>query len=349
MRHRALSLTLAGLAVLLMATTVFAQTTFVTTGRVDTIIGFSQARVPTEVAPGTFVPQVRAMDRLAAAQGEPIVSYVTDLETYFVDRFGWRPSAETTVLLYTNNETMIGDLQSLRGTPMTDLVSINGLSQPAILTKVNQSNGPVPEGSWAILVSLDMDAANRMFNEQAFQFSVINNQSSLIPGVNVPTTNTIDQAALDARNAMAMIQQSLARQYTQLMIEDLAGISGPEWFRSGLADSISFALVPGVPQEQGEALAVARYEELNNNIPTLSQIQDVWSFFIGQGGLTAETARGIGFLASRTLTNTLSGSQIASILENLGSGSSFDSQLQSTAGFDLAELDIQFQSLIPIP
>jgi hypothetical protein len=352
MRHRVLSLALTGLVVLATAATAFAQVAIITptaaNGRVDQIVGFAQTPGVPPVAPGTFVPQVTATDPTSAAMGTALVPYVQDLDAYFATRFGWRPSQPVTVVLYPDSTSLSSGLQGFTGGTLSADQLSQATSQPAALIMATQAIGQVPANSWVIAVNTNIDQAAQQFINSASQIGSVN--ASLVPtGTSTSFSISPDVVSNTGNNGMAMIQESLAYQYANVMMNDLAGANGPLWFRQGLPNSIAFAIVPGVPADSGLAETVARYQNVNNTLPTLGQIQDGWNTFLSAGGTSANLAQGIAFLSVRTLTNTLSGPKLVDFLKGLGAGQSFNSLLQSSTGFNLDTLNSQYQSLIPMP
>lgn len=354
MRHRALSLALAGMMILSTAAGALAQA--VVTGqagttsllaptsiRPDQINGFAQTQGVPAVASGTFQPQVIATDPIAATQAIALAPYITDLDAFFASQFGWRPSKQATVFLYPDTQSLTNALAGFQGTTPASVVTPN---QPATLTIASQSNGTgVTPGDYVILVNTDTNAAAQQFNALAGNFASLTNQPSLIPGANtdVPTDVT------DQNNGIRYIEESIARRYGEMMIQDLSGANAPQWLREGLADAIAFSIVPGIPSESGRALLLGQEQAANVPLPTLSQLGQNFASFTSPGGTSLETALGVSFLGARSLLNSIGGPQVVNILRGVGSGQSFDSQLQSTAGFDLNQLNATVQSLIPIP
>jgi len=369
MVHRALSLALAGALVLAMAASAFAQVAVTTpfntagvsaNGRVDILVGFTESQVVPPVESGTFQPLVRAIDMTAAPMGTALVPYVQDLDSYFATRFGWRPSKPVTVLLYSNSANLQNGLQSLSGGSISANQQSLAMSEPAALIMVTEGqSGIVPPNSWAILVNTDIDAAAQQFASLAGQVNTID--ASLVPGVlsggtssPVINPNSFDTGILSQdqifNNGMAMIQESLARQYANVMMNDLGGSNVPTWFRQGMADSLAFTIVPGIPLETGLAVAVARSQSNTGALPTLSQLNSGgFPALLSTGGTAGAIGEGVSFLSTQSLLNSVSGAQIVDLLKGLGAGQSLDAQLQSSTGFSLTSLNNQYQSLIPIP
>ncbi len=369
MRHRALSLALAGLVILATAASAFAQAVIPTpfntagvaaNGRVDILVGYSQSQVVPPVAPGTFVPQVTAIDMTAAPMGTTIVPYVQDLDAYFATSFGWRSSKPVTVLLYSNSSNLQAGLQSFTGGTINANQQNLALSEPAALIPVTNGDGLVPTGGWAILVNTDIDAAAQQYANLAGQVNSIN--ASLVPGgtgggissAQVVSPSSFNTGVLSQdqifSNGMAMIQESLARQYANLMMTDLGGINVPVWFRQGLGDSLAFTIVPGIPLEPGLSMAVARSQSNTGMLPTLTQINaGGFPALLSTGGTSGAIGEGVSFLATQSLLNNTSGTQIANLLKGIGSGQSFQTALLSSTGFNLDTLNNRYQSLIPLP
>ncbi len=359
MRHRVLSLATAGLLILSTAVTAFAQVAVtspflpagqtVTTTRVDQIIGFADFVGVPPVASGTFQPQVQATDPIAAGLGADLIPYVRDLDAFFASRFGWRPSRPTFVLLFPNADALSTALSGFRGGAA---VLPEELSRPAIFTPVSQGSGTVPSNSYAILVNMDQDVAAQTFNQLAEQFAFLTSPANLIPGATTvisPIGAPVGEASNASRNAMLEIQESLAKQYGEMMVRDLAGTNSPLWFQEGLTDSIAFSIVPGAPEESGQAMAAAQFQAIGNTLPTLSQLGVTFPTLVGGGGLQGAATQGISFLGARSLLNAVPGTQIADLLRGVGAGQPFQTQLQSSTGFNLDQLNTQAQSLIPIP
>jgi hypothetical protein len=352
MRHRALSLALAGMMILSTAVGAFAQT--VTTGttsvlaptdiRPDTINGFAQTQGVPSVASGTFQPQVVATDAVTAAQGTTLAPYITDLDAFFASRFGWRPSKPVTVFLYPDTQSLTTALGGFQGNAPG--VAATAPDQPATFMVASQSNGTtVNPGDYVILVNTDVDAAAQQFNALAGQFGSLTNQPSLVPNINAGVTTDV----ANQNNGTKYIEESIARQYASMMIQDTSGASAPQWLQQGLADAIAFSIVPGIPSEAGRTMIVGQQQAANVPLPTLSQLGQDFTALTSPGGTSQETALGISFLGAQSLLSTVSGPQIVSILRGVGSGQSLDAQLQSTAGFNLDQLNSNIQSLIPIP
>ncbi len=355
MKYRVLSVAMAGLVILATAASAFAQAITIpstpTSLRPDVISDFRLLPGIPPVAEGTFSINVTATDPFSGTQAITLSPYIQDMEAFFASNFGWRSSKPVSVLLFPDSQSLLSSLGSLRGTPITSpQESSLILSQPAFLQFVTTGNGVVPDNSWVILVNTDQNAAAQTFDALSNQFFSINNSiispGSLIPGGN-PNTTTVTGDITGA--AMTMIEESIARQYANLMINDLAGIAGPQWFREGLADSIAFSIVPGIPQQSGEAEAVANSQVTGFPIPTLSQLDTTFAPLVSTGGQSAAVAQGISFLGARSLLNTIGGQNLPSFLRGLASGTSFASQVQSSAGFSLEQLNANTQSLIPVP
>lgn len=366
MRHRVLSLAVAGALILATAASAFAQVAVTTpfntagvssNGRVDLLVGFSQSQGVPSVASGTFAVQVRATDPQSADIGTTLVPYVQDLDAYFASHFGWRSSKPVTVLLYSSSANLNSGLMSLTGGTLTVAQQNQAMSEPAALVMVTQGqSGVVPSDSWAILVNTDIDMAAQQFATVAGQMNSINN--SLVPtgSTSGPVINpiTFDTSAISQQqmfnNAMLMIQESIAKQYSDLMITDLGGNNVPLWLRQGLGNAIAFSIVPGTPMEMGWSEAVARTQNTTSMLPTLGQISSGgFESMLAVGGSSEAVAQGIVFLTGRSLINTVSGPQLADFLRGLGSGQNLNTQLSTSFGFDLNALNSQFQSIIPLP
>ncbi len=370
MVHRALSLALAGVIILATAASAFAQVTVTTPfntagvsadGRVDILVGYSQSQTVPPVASGTFVPQVKAIDMTSAPMGTTIVPYVQDLNGYFANTFGWRPSKPVTVLLYSNASNLRGGLQSFTGGTISANQQNVALSEPAAFITVTNGDGLVPTNSWAILVNTDINAASQQYANLAGQVNAID--ASLVPGASggtagTPSSPVISPSSFNTgvlsqdqifNNGMAMIQESLARQYANVMMTDLGGNNVPGWFRQGLGDAIAFSVVPGTPVETGLSTAVARSLSNTGTLPTLTQINaGGYPALLTTGGTSGAIGEGVSYLASQSLINNTNGIQIANLLRGLGSGQSFETSLGSSTGFNLNTLNSQYQSLIPI-
>ncbi|MCL4369977.1 MAG: hypothetical protein M1380_03595 [Chloroflexi bacterium] len=355
MKHRVLSLALAGLVILATVASAFAQVAVTSNGRVDQIVGLSQTEAVPAVASGTFVPQVKAVDFTSASMGTTLVPYVQDLDAYFATRFGWRPSKPATVLLYSTSSNLAGGLQSFTGGTLSASQQARALSEPAALVMVTQGDGLVPTNSFAILVNTDTDAASQQFAILSGQINAIN--ASLVPGAtssSVGSSSSVNTGELSQsqmfNNAMLLIQESLAKQYANLMMTDLGGNNVPGWLRQGVSDSLAFGIVPGTPLESGLAESVARSQSNVGMLPTLSQINaGGFPTLLSTGGTSAAVGEGVSFLSARSLLDSVSGTQITSLLSGLGAGQNFESQLQSSTGFNLNSLNTQYQSLIPLP
>jgi len=350
MRHRVLSLAMAGLVILATAVSAFAQVAVITPtalGRVDQIVNFASTNGVPPLQSGTFQPQIRATDTISAGQGAQMVSYVQDLDAYFANRFGWRSSKPVSVQFYSSSSNLINDAQSLMGGTLSTDQSNIATSEPAFLFMATQGNGVVPANSWVIAVNTDPSIAAQQFMNVAGSITSIN--AGLVPsGTQVNTSLTPEVVNNTTNNATAMIQESIAKQYTNLMMSDLGGNNVPQWFRDGLSNSIAFSIVPGFPTESGWAETVARSQSNNMSVPAVSQLGQSFPTLLGAGGSSAAIAEGISFLGARSLLDTLGGTNMTSFLKGLGSGTSFDSEL-SNFGTSFSQLNSQTQSLIPIP
>lgn len=353
MRHRGLSLALAGLMILSTTAGAFAQvvipgqTTLLapTDIRPDQINGFAQTQGVPPVASGTFQPQVVATDPITASQGSTLAPYIQDMDAFLASRFGWRPSKPVTVFLYPDAQSLTTAQAGFQGTAFGD---VTPPSQPATFIVASQPNGTsVAPGDYVILVNTDANAAADQFNALAAQFGSLTNQPGLVPNISTSTGASTDIA--NQNNATKYIEESIARRYADMMIQDLSGTNAPQWVQQGLADAIAFSIVPGIPSEAGRPLVAAQQQAANQPVPTLNQLEQNFTAFTSPGGASLETALGISFLGGQSLLNTVTGPQVASILSGVGAGQSFDSQLQSTAGFNLDQLNTSAQSLIPIP
>ncbi len=326
MRRRVLSVVLAVMAVLAFAGIASAQIV-----RTDTIIGFAQTQAVPAVAEGTFVPRVQPTDTISASMGEPIASYVTDLDAWFAVNFGFRPSTPVTFLLFSNGEDTATAATNLAGGAVDrNLV----LSRPSFLVQATQPASGIQTGEWAILVNLDMDAAAQTFTDLLTNFHA---QVGFAPP---PAIATPEQA-------MLLVQQSMARDYATLMEMQLTGNAGPIFYREGLADAISFRIVPGSPEEFGRALSVAEFQLTGNPLPTLSSLEQTWETIISPGGQIFDVSRGIAFLSVNTVFNQAGGPAALNVLQQTAAGQDFNTALQSITGFSLDQLNLSYQSLIP--
>lgn len=338
MRHRIFSLVVVGVLLLAMAATASAQVA--TTGRVDQITGFAQMQGVPAVASGTFMPQIQAIDATAASQGTVLVPYLQDLDAYFASHFGWRSSRPVSILLYSNTNDLTNGVLGFSPT-MTPDQAIVIQSRPAFFFMVNQTNPAFPGisvGSYVIAVNTDVDAAALQFNALANAFN-----SSVGTGHLVPTSSSA-QGQNTSMNGMLMIEGSIARQYALLMEADLSSNTTalPTWFQAGLADAISYSIVPGLPQESGRSLAVAHFQQsTGGTLPTLDQLTT------GVSGVPFDVIRGIGFLGAENILTKLGPAGIVTLLQRVGSGQAFDFELQQIGGFNVSAANTQYKSLIP--
>ncbi len=329
MRRRILSLVLAAMALLALASSAFAQVTVQIT-RADQIIGFAETQGIPAVAEGTFVPRVLAADPVSGSLGTLISPYVTDLDAWFATNFGFRPSTPTTFLLFSNGEDLVAAANSLGSPAGTGLI----LGTPSHLMQATESGFGIQPGEWVILVNLDIQAATETSADLTSRFA---SEIGFLP---IPLPTEMD--------GMRLIQWSMAREYAMLMEMLVAGTAGPEFFREGLADAISFRIVPGTPTESGRAEAVAQFQ-LTNPLPTVSDLEQNWDFITRPGGLIFDVARGIAFLSTNTVFNQVGGASALNVLQRVAAGENFESALQSVSGFSLFDLNSAFQSLIPTP
>lgn len=328
MRRRILSLVLAGLAILALSGSVFAQVM----ARTDQIVGFAETVGVPPVAEGTFVAQVQPTDVISASMGTVLAPYVTDLDAWFAQNFGWRSSMPVTFLLFSNGEDLVNAAQTFAGGPLDrNLV----LSRPSFLIQATQSAMNVQAGNWAILVNTDVNAATERSADLVNTFAA---EIGILP---VPFPGP--------EEGMRLIQWSMARDYANLMEIDLTGTAGPAFFREGFADAIAFRLVSGTPQEAGRPEVVADVLVTTGTLPTLTDLEQNWESFVSVGGETFDVARGIAFLSTNTVFNNVGGANTLNILQRTAAGESFESALQSVTGFSLFDLNVAYQSLIPLP
>ncbi len=330
MRHRILSLVLAGLAILALASSAFAQV-----GRMDQIIGFAQTPGIPSVASGTFVPQVQATDDVSATAGTLLVPYVDDLQAWVASNLGWRSSRPVTFLLFSNTDSLINTVQALRGSPLSPDERNLVLSQPSFLVEATNSADGVQAGNPAILVNTDLNAATQTAMDLAGAFNL---QVGLVP----PPPATQD-------DGMRLIQQSMARNYATLMELDTSGTAGPSFYREGLADAVAFRVVPGTPQESGQPETVSSVLATTGTLPTLANLEQNWNSFVIPGGTSFDTAHGIAFLSTNTVFDKVGGAGALSILRDTAAGQNFDTALQLVSGFSLDQLNTAYQPLIPAP
>lgn len=333
MKRRALpllvSLALAVVAVLAISGSALAAPNYPIAGSSQTL------NVP--VAPGTFQPTIFASDPVAAQWGITYAPFVMDLDDWMAFQFGWRCSKPFTVALFSNSDDLVGAAQSIRGSLFTpgELAAVR--SQSTYLIAANQPVAALnaPAG-WLLLVNVDLNSAKN--NLLALE--------GLYASVNSKTTV---QLPFGTSDGITYVENSIARLFTELMMLDTIGNSGPAWLREGLADVVAFRTVPGTQPDWNRPYMLADALQQNYPVPSLRDLTANWAGWAGAGGKKAEVSMGVADKSVGGLCDMAGYGKTLGILKRAAAGEDLDSVLGAVTGMNMDQLYASWQASLPKP
>lgn len=139
---------------------------------------------------------------------------------------------------------------------------------------------------------------------------------------------------------------NLLHEYAHLMLVDLAGDAGPQWFREGLAQWMSYSEITGTVAEKGVLHYTASFYA-RRSLPALTTLTDGWNEFISTAPENLEAAYGASYLAVKYLTGKVGGMPPLQALQRTAAGESFEAALQTVTGYTVDRLDAEYKSSIP--
>ncbi len=135
-------------------------------------------------------------------------------------------------------------------------------------------------------------------------------------------------------------------EYTHLMMTDLVGGAGPQWFREGFAQWSTYNKVGGTISERSVTDYTAQAKK-DGSLPSLQTLQSSWPEVIASSPQKLETAYGASFLAVKYLTQKVGGMPPLQVLQRTAAGEDFESALQAVTGYNLNILNGEYRSIIP--
>lgn len=144
------------------------------------------------------------------------------------------------------------------------------------------------------------------------------------------------------------VKSLLLNEYSQILMDDLAGGAGPEWFRIGFAQWSSYNRVQDSESERS-AVGYAAVYNRDRKLPSLMTLASSWSEVVNRSGGDAQAAYGASYLSVKYLANRVGGMPLLQALQRAAAGETFDSALQGATGYSTQRLDSEYRSSIPTP
>ncbi|HEX2924426.1 MAG TPA: hypothetical protein VHS28_10430 [Chloroflexota bacterium] len=148
-----------------------------------------------------------------------------------------------------------------------------------------------------------------------------------------------------ARESDEYIKAVLVHEYTHVMQADVAGATGPAWFREGMAELNAYVKAPGAVRYFDRPSFVSWYRQLGK-LPTLSYLQDNWQK-LERTGEMEQVIYGVSYLAVEYLSEKVGGMPLLEVLRKTANGEAFEMALQETTGYSLDRLDREYRAKIP--
>ena len=145
---------------------------------------------------------------------------------------------------------------------------------------------------------------------------------------------------------LAGVKANLLQQYSTVMLQDLAGSAGPEWFRIGLIQWMAYSNITQTPAE----LSVTHYADRAKAEGTLLSLYDLtkdWSRAIKSDGASSQAAYGAAYLAVKHLAGNVGGMPLIQTLIRNAKGEDFESALINETGFSTGKLESEYRNYIP--
>ncbi len=144
----------------------------------------------------------------------------------------------------------------------------------------------------------------------------------------------------------ATTKATFLHEYAYLMINEVAGETGPQWFREGFAQWLTYQRVNSTTTEQSAVDYVARARK-DGILPSLHSLNNFWSQEISTSSENLERAYGVSYLTIKYLTQRVGGMPILQVLQRTASGQDFETALSALTGYNLNTLNGDYRSLIP--
>lgn len=144
----------------------------------------------------------------------------------------------------------------------------------------------------------------------------------------------------------ATTKATFLHEYAYLMMMDIAGDAGPQWFREGFAQWITYNKVSSTSSEQSVIDYAARGKK-DGTLPALHTLQSSWSTVINSSSQNLETAYGVSYLAVKYLTQKVGGMPPLQVLQRTSTGEDFETALSAVTGYNLNTLNGEYRSFIP--
>lgn len=144
----------------------------------------------------------------------------------------------------------------------------------------------------------------------------------------------------------ATTKATFLHEYAYLMMMEIAGDAGPQWFREGFAQWITYNKVSSTSSEQSVIDYTSRAKK-NGTLPALHTLTSSWSTVISSSSQNLETAYGVSYLAVKYLTQKVGGMPPLQVLQRTAAGENFETALSALTGYNLNTLNGEYRSIIP--
>jgi len=144
------------------------------------------------------------------------------------------------------------------------------------------------------------------------------------------------------------VKSNLCHQYGTVMIQDLAGNAGPDWFREGMAEWMAYSNVTHSVSEIS-ATHYAAVAKANGTLPSLYTLTNSWNETIRAGGEPGQAVYGAAYLAVKYLAGNVGGMPLIQALVRTSHGEPFESALQATTGYSIGRLESEYRNYMPTP
>jgi hypothetical protein len=246
---------------------------------------------------------VTGTDDISGAEGMGLASFVQGVVSDWANTYGWKPSQPITIYLYTDGTLLANAFASFMASPLTSDQMGDVANNESIIATPDKSPGG--RGGWAVLVNL---------NNGAFGGSI------------------------GGSTWMNEVQGAVTNQLATLMLQDVAGTGGPQWFRAGLADQLTTMRLTGLLMVNTRAAAVSAAMG-EGVVPTISTLNQSWSTVTAPGSGVRDAAFGVTDQAVFLLSQKATLPQLVNVLKRASNGENFDSVLQSVTGYTSSSLD----------
>ena len=136
----------------------------------------------------------------------------------------------------------------------------------------------------------------------------------------------------------AITKGTLVRQYAYVMMRDVAGYAGPNWYVEGFARMCSEAKVPTDPALRNELSWM--YDARNRgSLPSLRRLHQDWAGYVSISSQSLAAANGYSYMAVRILADRVGGAPLLDILKRNSRGEDFEAAMAAVTGLNVDQLD----------